>query len=108
MNRCISLIEEVERQDIQRVRIARSAELLAAAIANASDNHLAVTLVKNEYGEPERVFLSDERITAMLIVADNVVYRRDARTPKYVPVRVNAEIDVFDFVLLFVEGKFHK
>ena len=107
-NRCISFIEECEREATQRARIARSQELLAAAVAEAIDNKLAITLTKNEHGEVACFFVQDERLTVMLNVPENAVYKRDARTPRYTQVQGFPETDVNDIVSLFVNGTFHK
>lgn len=107
-NRCINFIEEIDRESKQRERTARSQELLAAAVAEAIDNKLAVTLTKNEHGEVERFFVQDERKTVMLNVPDNAVFIRDARTPRYAQVKDFPETDVLDVVSLFTQGVFHK
>lgn len=111
MNRVISHIEAIEQEakqsDRERQRMARSMEMLGKAIAEASSNHLAVTVVKNELGELEKFFLSDERRTVLFMPRTNSIYLRNGRAPKYSPIRDLPELDCYDVVHLFAEGKFN-
>ena len=103
MNRCISIIKEVEREQehekrCARVQRSRDVELDAMKEANANGITMSCDGVSYE--------LSDNRHVIAFYPITNTVFRKRYGEKVMSRVEINAETDVLSVVLMFCEGRF--
>ena len=102
-NRVLNIIEQIEREaehKRQMERVQRSAEVYAAAFNEALQQGVKLTANSGSF-----TIANCSRIV-WFYPATNVVMAQGIDEPRAHQVEVNAEVDVFDVLLLFCEGKF--
>ena len=102
-NRCISFIEEVDREQEHAkrcARVKRSEEVYAAACDEAIQHGVTLTQKNGVYT------MGDNRHTVWLYAATNTVFRKLVGAPRSEVVEGMPETDVYDMVLMFEEGRF--
>lgn len=107
MGRCLDYILGIERDQREHkkrvARVLRSQEVYPAA--NEEAIQAGITLTKT--GVDGSVYLiGDERHTVWLYSATNTVFRKIAGSPRSEIVEDMPEVDIYDMVLMFTEGRF--
>lgn len=104
-NRCINIIEQIEREAEHCKRLARmeqSHDIYPAAVCEANEHKLALSYAAGRYQ------LTDQRHSIFFYPCRQVVMRSIVGARRLERIDLTAECDVLDVVLLFVEGKFLK
>lgn len=103
MNRCINFIEQLDRESEHKRRcdrVKRSEEVYNAACDEALQQNVILTANQTSY----QMFKGEWRL--WFYPATNVVFVQKHSETRSHQVPMNAEVDVFDVLLLFCEGKF--
>lgn len=104
MNRCINIIEQLDREaEHQRRldRVKRSEEVFNAALDEAIQNGITLSWNGSRYE------LADNRHVVRFYVLTNTVMRK-RYGEEFGEWPANAEYDIHEIVLLFAEGAFLK
>ena len=105
LNRCLSLIEECEREAEHNRRCdreIRSAQMYAAATHEAVEAGITLTYELGVYR------MWDERHHVAFYPITQVVMRSIIGKRRLEKIELTAECDVFDVVLIFAQGGFFK
>lgn len=108
MNRCLDYILGIERDQREHkkrvARVLRSREVYPAANDEAIQQGITLT----QTGVDGTVYiLGDHRMSVWFYAATNTVFRKAVGAPRSEMAEGLPELDIYDVVLLFVEGKFH-
>ncbi len=102
-NRLESIFAELDRESEHKRRcdrVTRSREVYNAAVDEALQQDVILTANQTSY----QMFKGEWRL--WFYPATNIVYVQKHSETRSHQVPVNAEVDVFDVLLLFCEGKF--
>ena len=105
MNRCINILEQIDRESEHKRRcdrVTRSREVYNAALSEAIDCGIVLTCNGTRYE------LSDNRHVVRFYDITNTVERKRYGEHTFSGWPTNAEYDIHEIVLLFMEGAFLK
>jgi len=103
MNRCINILEQLDRESEHKRRcdrVTRSEEVYNAACDEAIQQNVTLTSSQTSY----QMFQGEMRL--WFYPATNIVYVQRIGERRSHQVPVNAELDVYDVLTLFLQGKF--
>ena len=105
MNRCINILEQLDRESEHKRRcdrVTRSREVYNAALSEAIDAGIILTCNGTRYE------LSDNRHVVRFYDATNTLSRQKYGEAFPLWIDLEAENDIHGIVLMFLEGKFLK